>query len=293
MFSQFEISYRGLLADDHRLDMRRLGYAIVGLDHIASAGLFALATGRVPKSRERLEFTIVAETPREGSVEIVGALISASQALQTTFPFFLELLREHGPKFLWHWFSLVFKRLGGRYKEAEPHLEAVLDTFEAVHEGVLRDRENEREFVLKLVESLRHNAGQVAMPLGESSETLLISDAENNNETLIDVPMASAIRSKDQLEIGDVQEMDLIIDGITLHSNRATVMFPSDCEEKKFYHAEIRDPLFGNRGNPYVRALDDHRAIKVLGRLSYKNDEIHRVFILATKQSPGSLYDPH
>jgi hypothetical protein len=288
MSDAFKISYEGLLADDHQLDMRRFGYAIVGLDHIVSAGLIAISERRVPRPRERVDFTIVAEPPREGSVEVLGGILSAAQALQTSFPFLIELLRAKAPDLVWHWLSLTFNWLGGRKKEAEPHLEYVVDAMRGIHGDTLRDRQDERAFILKLVESLRQNAARVAMPLGESSEILRIGSDQAAQITNIDVPMASAIRSKDELAVSDICQVELKIDGITKHSNRASVAFLDD--PAKFYHAEIRDPVIAQTGNPYVRALDSNHAIKVFVRLSHKNDEIHRVYVLGTQDPLGDLY---
>ena len=101
--NDFEISYTGKVADDHQLDMRRFGYAIVGLDHLISSGLIAIVESRIAKSRERVDFTIVAQPPREGSVEVIGALLSAYQATQGTFPFWFELLDKNAPTIIWDW----------------------------------------------------------------------------------------------------------------------------------------------------------------------------------------------
>lgn len=37
------LKYDGLQAADHRMDMRRFGYAIVGLDHVVTYGVIALS----------------------------------------------------------------------------------------------------------------------------------------------------------------------------------------------------------------------------------------------------------
>lgn len=279
---EFVISYDGYSADQHQIDMRRLGYALVGLDHIVSAGLIGLTQGRFPKGRERIDLTIIAEPPKEGSVEIVGGFMAAYEALQPAFPFLLDTLKSKGTDVVWNWLSASFKWLGGRKEEAEPHIDKLIDFMKGSHEGTLNDRANEREFILELIESLRPNAANVARPVGSSSRRLLIKDESVPEPTEIDSAMAAAIRSKENLKVSDLKEIDIRIDGITKHSNRATIEFAH--EPNKFYYADIKDPIVNVQGNAYIRALDSGQPISVIARITYKGDEIHRVFVLAEKR---------
>ncbi len=280
--SEFLISYDGFIADEHQLDMRRLGYALVGLDHIVSTGLIGLTEFRFPKGRERLDLTVVAEPPREGSVEIVGSLMPAYQALQPAFPFLLDLIKAKAPDLVWDWLSATFKWLGGRKIEAEPHIEKCVEFMRDAHEAVINDRKDERKFIIELIESVRFNAKQVAMPVGNSSRRLLIKSENGEDPTEIDAAVAAVIRSKDDLEISGIQEINVRIDGISKHSGRASIEFVEDPEH--YHYAEIKDPAVYAHGNAYVQALDSGRPIIVFARMTYKGGEIHRVYILATKE---------
>lgn len=285
----FKISYVGGVADDHVLDMRRLGYALVGLDHLLSAGLIGMMEFRFPKSRERVDITLVAQPPREGSVEIIGSVMAAYQALQTTFPFLQELIKSKSPDLIWHWLNFSFKWLGGRKSDAEPHLDKCLEFMRDIHSQTMQDRRDERGFLIELLESQRQNTARVAMPIGNDSRALRIGDGDAQTYSEIDIPMAAAIRSKDELNISDLLEIDLRIDGITKHSDRATVEFLSDPE--KYHYAEIRDPAIHAPDNVYFRALASSQPIRVIARLSYKGDDVHRVYVLVAKDENDPL--PH
>jgi hypothetical protein len=284
----FKISYEGLLADDHRLDMRRFGYAIVGLDHLISAGVIALTEHRYTRPRERVDFTIVAKPPREGSVEVIGGLVSAYQALQASFPFVVEMIKAKCPDLVWHWLSFCFNHLGGRPADAEKHLDKLIEFMGKVHSETLQDRKHEREFLLKVLEGERQNAARVVMPLGNSSETLSIGGPETYELTEIDVPMAAAIRSKEDLRVSDISETSLRIDGITKHSNRASVELMEDLG--RFYHAEIRDPLIREPDNQYFRALANNQTLTAITRFSFKGEDIHRVYILGLPPKSSALF---
>ncbi len=114
------LSYDGLQASQHRIDMRRFGYAVVGFDHIVTYGVIALTERRLARPRERLDFDVVAGEPGAGSVELLGALMAAYQGTQGNLPFLIQLLNDRFPDILWHWLSWVFKTLGGRPNEADP-----------------------------------------------------------------------------------------------------------------------------------------------------------------------------
>lgn len=157
--ADFIVSYDGLTASQHRMDMRRFGYAMVGLDHVITGGLIALSEHRVAKPRERVPFDLVASDPKRGSVELFGALMAGYQGSQGNLPFLVQLLNDAFPDLLWHWLSWVFKSLGGREKEAEPHFEKLLEFMGKVHSQEKTDRERERRFLIQVLDRIIPNAG--------------------------------------------------------------------------------------------------------------------------------------
>lgn len=273
------LSYDGLQASGHRMDMRRLGYAMVGLDHIITAGVIVLLERRIARPRERLVFDVVATEPRKGTVGILGAMVTAYTGLQGTLPYAVEVLKDKAPDFVWYWVCFVFKKLGGRDKEAEKLLDKVMDNFQAVHGMNLDDRQREREFVLRLVEQLKPSAAQVAVPMGVSADTLRIArEPESERFAEIGVPEAVAIRSKEPMEVGDPRLMKVRIDGLTKHTNRGSVEMVE--EPGRYVSAEIRDPLFETTPNPYISAMNSDESIEVNVVPSYKGGELFKLYIM-------------
>lgn len=277
--SDIYLSYDGLQAKCHRMDMRRLGYAMVGLDHIITAGVVALLELRPARPRERLMFDVIAAEPRKGTVGILGGMISAYTGLQGTLPYAVEILKDKAPDFVWYWVCFVFKKLGGRDKEAEQLLDKVMDNFQAVHGMNLEDRQREREFILRLVEQLKPSAAQVAVPMGESADTLRIArEPSSERFAEIGVPEAVAIRSKEPIEVGDPRLMKVRIDGLTKHTNRGSVEMAD--EPGRYVNAEIRDPLFEATPNPYISAMNSDEMIEVNVVPSYKGGELFKLYIM-------------
>lgn len=272
------LSYDGLQAASHRIDMRRFGYAIVGLDHVVTYGVIALADRRIARPRERLEFDVVTSEPKGGSVEVVGALMTVYQASQGNLPFLIQLINETFPDILWHWLSWVFKQLGGREQEANPHFEKLMEFAEKIHSAEKLDREKERAFLLQVIERLAPNASAVAVPVGESSNVMRLRRPGQQEVTEISVPEAQAIRSKEAMVVGDPRLMRVRIDGLVKHTNRGSVELPD--EPGQYVHVEIRDPLFELTPNPYISAMNSDEAIQVNAVPMFRAGELHKLFIM-------------
>lgn len=275
------LAFDGRDAANHRVDLRRFGHALVGFDHVLSAGIFALVENRLPKQRERLPFDISAEEPREGSVEVPAILMTVYQAGQGTLPFVIGKIAQKGPDILWHWVSYVFKTLGGRTKDADPHFRKLIEFTEKLHGAEILDRERQRHFFLDVIDRIKPHAANVVAPLGDSAEVVqfkLSDDHAGTEITEIDVAMAAAVRSKEVLEVGDIEEMEIRIDGVIKHSSRVSVERPS--EPGKFIPAEVRDPAFDQRPNAYTKALECDEVLVVQAKPTYRGGELYRLYIM-------------
>ena len=71
----FVIRFRGADADDHNLDMRRLGQALIGVDRLVTHGLVALETGKFLRGRQPRPLAMRASGPTHGSLEVAAWLV--------------------------------------------------------------------------------------------------------------------------------------------------------------------------------------------------------------------------
>lgn len=272
------LSYDGLNARNHRIDMRRFGHALVGFDHVITYGVVALIERRIARPRERLEFDVVTSYPKAGSVEALGALMTVYQAAQGNLPFLIHVIHDTFPDILWHWVSCAFKILGGRKKEAEPHFERIMEFYEKIHLSEKVDREQERSFVLQVIDRLAPRASAVVTPVGKDSEVLRFKRPGSSRVTEISVPEAQAVKSKEPLQVGDPREMAVRIDGLIKHTNRGSVELPD--EPGRFVNVEIRDPLFEQTPNPYISAMNSEETLQVTAVPTFKAGELHKLFVM-------------
>lgn len=276
--AEFYLSYDGLQASSHRMDMRRLGYAMVGLDHIITVGVVGLLERRPARARERLMFDVVASEPRKGTVGILGAMMTAYTGTQGMLPYAVSVMKDKAPDFVWYWVCFVFKKLGGRDREAERLLEKIMDDYASINEQALADRQRERDFILQLVDRLKPAAAQVAVPMGESADVLRIARRPGGVAEEIGVPEAVAIRTKEPMEVGDRTVMKVRIDGLVKHTNRGSVELAG--EPGRFVNAEIRDPLFEVTPNPYIAAMNSDELIEVSVVPTYKGGELFKLYVM-------------
>lgn len=286
---QFSATYDGRDATNHVIDMQRFGKALVGLDRMVSVGLIGLAEKRIPRGRLGVKVFLTVSEPRKGCVGIVGAAMAIHQGSQVAFPWIMEQIKEFGFDFVLEYLTASFMVLGGRRKDAEPHIDNLIEAMVKMNESQLDDRERERqeiyadrarerEFILHLIESVRPAAREVVGPLGGTASSLHLGRAFDERLIEIDEPMAEAVRSKEPIDIGDVERVQVRIDGLTKHSSRGSIEKVDD--PGRFIPVEIRDPRFGLPGNPYFKAFETGEPIIVLARAALRDGEIVRFYVM-------------
>ena len=90
--------------------------------------------------------------------------------------------------------------------------------------------------------------------------------------------MADAIRSKGELEVGDLQEMQLTLDGFVHHTRRLNVENPY--EPGHFLYADVKDPLFDDVPNVYTDAANRKATISVMAKPAFRTGKLERIYIM-------------
>ena len=246
------IHYDGLDATNHILDLRAFGHAAIGFDQVANMGLIALSDLRLPKKGERFPLRIVANEPKEGSFEFA---IELAALTTTMLPIVHGLFNTMASELLWRWISWVTNATGGRKRAAEMDMEAMLPFVKEIHRSHAESEERWQQFTLELLDKAKEPAKQFVAPIGTSSDTVKISTRGKTQllTHLIDTPMADAIRSKEKLEVGDMEVMRLKVDGLIHHNKQLKVENPD--HPGKFITANVRDPAFDEEHSIYTDAV--------------------------------------
>jgi hypothetical protein len=278
MAVEFRVRFDGLDAKHHQIDMKQLGKAMIGLDRAISDSVFLATEGRLPRAQEQRSLVVLVEAPRAACVEILGVVETISGFL----PIAIQILAENGTKFVFEYLSFLFKFRGGKRREADEHL------MEA-HRLLCEDRKDERRSVyeneaqwrehsVRLVETMANALKDVVSPVGRTAETLSLAAPDGRLPTVIDVPMAEALRSKQPLDVGEMTRMRLRVDGIIKHSRLLKVVI--DGEPGRYVNAEVRDPVFDTVPNVYTDAVSSDVALEVDAKPTYRDGELVKLHIM-------------
>lgn len=272
--SQFYIKFEGFDADRHMIDMRRLGKSLIGFDRVISEGLIGISEGRLPKQREKFPLVIKAKEPKSGSVEILSQLAPSLSFL----PLVQEVFITGGAEVIWRWLSWVFLMAGGRKSAAEPHFQELMKLTRELNESRDKNDEQMREFYLELLDRLPGFAKEAIEPVGPSCDKVTIGPSGGSGSTIIDVATADAVRSKEELVVGEMSSFRVKADGFIIHNRQLKIENPE--EGQKYLTAEVRDPIFDSMPNIYSEAAANNAFLDVEAKPTYKNGQLHKLHIM-------------
>ena len=261
---RFVIRFDGADANEHTLGMRQLGQSLIGIERLITVGLFALEVGRIPRHNESLPLLVRASEPRIGSYEIAATLGPAAAFLPLLHEFYLTGATE----ILWRWMSGALLRMGGRPQESESHFSELIR---------LLDRVDARKHLeMPEWQRLVTPGRRLVSPVGPSCDRILLP--MDGEMTEIDFPMAEVIRSKDKLEVGDMETFRIKVDGFTHHNRQLKLVHPS--EPGRFITGHIRDPAFENAPNIYTDAATRQSWLRVAAKPTMKDGRIQAIYIM-------------
>lgn len=278
--AQLIIKYDGGDAAAHTVEMRALGQSLIGFERIVSDGLIFMGNNRLPRRRERHQLVVKAREPIKGSVEFPYDIASALGLL----PFGWWMLQTGAAEVVSYWLTLVFAKLSGRSSDMEAALTAITKMREmelaARAESDQRWLEHEakwRDQMFTLVDRLTFAAVQAVAPVGPSVDQLKLNGSAAP-AFIIDLPTADAIRSKGELEVTALQEIDLRLDGFVHHTKKLNVENPE--APGTFISADIRDPAFETVPNAYTETANVKGVLRVWAKLGYRAGKLEKIYIM-------------
>lgn len=282
--ASFRLRYDGGHAADHRIDMRNLGKSLIGVEKIVSDSLVVAFQGRLPKPREHRDIELLVEAPRAHCLDISVLLVMAPGLL----PFVQEILKDYTKEYVSALLGHVLSFFGGRQKEADAHMEKLLELTREMHAEHLIDRSEDRAYalatqenMLRLVDKLHPAARQVVAPVGRSCNELILPAPVAGHTAVIDVAMADAIRAKEPVEVGDMTRMIVHVDTVSISRRTMRVMLPDD-QEARLVDAAIRDPAFDEdpNHNVYTAALGGLLAVDVKPTYRKETGELIKLHVM-------------
>lgn len=262
--------YDGYDADRHTLPARELGAALVALDKLTSILFNSLqAQKAISRTPSKSFISLMAKPPEQGSVELPAIIADNAWLL----PLASEISSAVRGKLVEHFVNYVLLLFGGRNAEAEKTMDRLLDILQESQQlqyddkqREREDRQREREHVQKIIHELastqKASAKEIVKPIGRSSREF--SAYTEAKTVVIDEATADAIRSKEEVEVSDLVEMEFRVDGVVLQERKLRVFDPEDASRQLW--VQIADPAFDEEPNVYLQALVEHRSLRLTGK---------------------------
>jgi len=252
-------------------------------------------TGEVPKGNYRKEFICFAEAPQQGSLEAFlymapiladGTLFAATykDAVSTLFWLVVDSLKK-----VWTGkpedqtvkeLTATISKMASEQSELCTILanglirsnDNIADSNKrsiAVHEALIHR-------IPEIANSNRNNARQMVSPVGRSCTSISQS---SNGEIMSQItePDAEAIRSKEDLVVGDTETMQCLkIIELNLRTGHCEIEVD---RYEGVIIGKITDPQLEQAGNIYSRSLDRQTQFAISAKPVMKEDNVQRLYI--------------
>ena len=287
------IRFRGADADDHHLDMRRLGQTLIGVDRLVTHGLVALETGKFLRGRQPRPLAMRASGPTHGSLEVAAWLVEVAGAAQPVYQAYVSA----APDLVLSWVTSVLKGRAGETRVAmqttERAVEALSDANERLSEharlveenrhqekmAAERHRHQEKMLMLSATPQLAEAAVQIVAAVGRSCDDIILSN--DNDELVVDVEMAAAIRAR--RSTGSVERIRVRVRGLSLERGHVQLQLPG----RQVVPGHVLDPLFANVPNAYTEALVQQSLLDVTVRPVMRDGQLRSYDVLGASLVEG------
>jgi hypothetical protein len=268
------IKYDGYDADTHSLDLRLLGKSIGGMERVFTSGLIAIEHKRWIRKQEQLPILLKAKQPERGSFELPIFFGSVAGVL----PLIHQALAEKIHEAALSYFRWIMNSYLDHKQEATSSLSEVVEFMLQTQDRNRLSQKEVQEFCLETLDKSLSFAKDIVAPIGDSCETLEIG-SNVGNRTILNIESAEKIRALKDIQITELKDYKIRIDGLVIHNRRLQVELVGN---PGFYvPAEVRDPVYDELPNPYMEAIQAQRIIVVKAKAELKAGEIKKLYIMS------------
>lgn len=286
LITSLEVKYNGLDANKHLVDGVYLGRSIEGTAKLYNDALFLFENGKLPSSRSVYNSKIYMGVPQEGSLFLgFTSMVAAGQ--MAVYP---ELWGQMAEWFVPEFIKATYNKLLNKedrvkqilefvQNESQQNREFALEMSKMAIGAVVQDKAQLYNLVEKNAENNRKAARLSVEPVGRSC--LSITQEKNKVSFIeIDEPSAEVIRSKEELEVTDMQKYTCQIEAVDKTNGSCRVLLTG---EDKPIMGKIDDPQLQQTGNVYTHALDQDSEIVITAKTTVKKGEIQKFYISDAK----------
>lgn len=276
----------GLDADRHLVDAIHFGKSVEGTAKLYNQSIFFFETGELPGRRSSLRIKLYVGAPKEGSVFLAFHSLMVAKEMAVYPELWGKIANWLIPKII----TATWQKLLNKPDETEKIIQFVQEESQRNREfaaelsrmaigAVVQDKSRLHETVEKLADASRHGAELMVSPVGRTC-SLLTQRIGEDIAIEIDEPSAEVIRSKNVLEVTEVNTYECQIEGVDKTNGSCRVLLPN---RDKPVIGKITDPQLENIGNIYTHALDQDLKISVTAKATLKDGEIQKLYISDAK----------
>lgn len=276
------IKYDGIDTDGHFIDAVYLGRSIEGTAKLYNQSIYLFDNGIVPSSKSKYRVKVYAQAPEKGSVSL-GLYSFITGAELAVYPAnwgkIASWLVPNLVKIVWQRIinkpDKMDKMIDFLREENERNRVFAKDMSQMSIGAIMQDKSHLYDIINQLADSNKSNAKLIAEPVGRSCSVLTHS-SDGHEMFTIDEPIAEFLRSKDDVEVSDLEKFKCRIEGVSRVNGYCQVIIEN---VEKPIPAKITDPELLNTGNIYTNALDRGIEIIIHAKSLTKDGKIKKLFI--------------
>ncbi len=272
------LKYEGGLTDHHVIDAVRFGQSIQGIGKLYSSVGHFLYTGSVLQRRQQSKIRVHATESGAGCYEI-GAMLAIVGATQDMF--FTDCV--NGYKWLMEKIVHLIHGEGTGRADYEKTADEIMEKSEndgqvaaILAQGAI---DNQAALITALRDVALNNQSalrQAVAPVGRDCSTLTQLGSVTTTEA-----DADAIRSKEELEVGDMQEYRCErISSLDTETGACKLKIESI---EGVISGKVNDPVLSMPHNLYSQALDMHTPLVISAKPHLKSGVICKLYIADAK----------
>lgn len=291
IFTPVKVKFDGLDATKHFLDAEQLGRSIQGTAKLYNKAAYLFFNGVVPGNNSKYIFRMQSRAEIEkGSVcyTLWCAMTMGEMALYPQL--WGELADFIIPDIVKSTYHKMTKRddkvietydkmIERMQNENDKWRGALTDSQQAGFSAMLQSQQMFTDCIAQLSQGSKSAGINSVAPIGQSADFL--EHKQKEQLFLIDQPMADAIRSKDELEVVDMQDYLCYIRGVDTISGTCKIEL---VRENVIVNGKISDPNLSQAGNIYTHALDEQGEIVITAKATLKDGIIHKLYISDARQ---------
>lgn len=280
------IEYHGKDASHDMLDLRELAISLDGTSKLLRMSSHLLFAGEIPETHTKVRTKFYARPTESGCfpIDIIGSVDGDMFSVAS------EVVAGIGAEIIQRLISIAMLSSGGRPNAIDPHFEALMELTNKLQSDhvasqemlIARWAESEgRMFEMaKMLGERGHAASvQAIHPVGRTCSSQKIGDQDAGGIE-IDLPTAQSIRSSLKLEVGEMEQYNVLFDGMIIHNKTCRLIIEG--EEDRVIPGDLVDPVADGHPNIYTQSMGEY--LTITAKPTFKDGQIYRLAVYDAKK---------